>query len=207
MAILSQSASEAGTPDLVAIVLAAGKGNRFDASGVKYKPVQQLADGTPMVYAVCHALLQHIHNVSVVCGPQEQAVRHALRELPVSILHCADADQGMSASLRYAVAQSPAKLGWLIALADMPFVKTDTVGQVAACLFRGARIVRPEFAGKPGHPVAFGSEFREELLALEGDQGARAVIQQHPDALTCVPVKDPGCLIDIDTQDQLRQHR
>lgn len=207
MAAPTRSESEAAIPELVAIVLAAGKGSRFDATGTNYKPVQQLADGTPMVYAVCHTLLQHIRNITVVCGPQEQAVGHALRTLPVTIVHCAQADQGMSASLRCAIEHSPASAGWLVALADMPFVNANTVGEVCSRLRQGARIVRPEFAGKPGHPVAFGVEFREELLALDGDQGARAVIQRHADALTLVPVNDPGCLIDIDTPEQLQQHR
>jgi len=193
-------------PDIVALVLAAGKGSRFDASGKRYKPVQALADGTPMVYAVCHTLLQHIANVTVVCGPQEQAVRSALSELPVSFVHCADAHLGMSASLRCGLEHSSARVGWIIALSDMPFIHADTVHAIAARLRQGARIARPAYQDQPGHPVAFSSEFRDELLNLTGDEGARKIIRRHPDALTVFAANDPGCLIDIDTVEQLQQY-
>lgn len=192
-------------PDIVAIVLAAGQGSRFDASGARYKPVQPLADGTPMVYAVCHSLLQHIDTVTVVCGPQQDRVRDALGGLPVNLTHCADADMGMGASLRCGIRHSPARLGWVIALADMPCIQAGTVQAVVEHLRQGSRIVRPYFANRPGHPVAFASEFRSELLQVKGDEGARAVVARHADALTLVSVNDPGCLLDIDTQEQLLQ--
>jgi len=190
----------------VALVLAAGQGSRFDASGKRYKPVQALADGTPMVYAVCHTLLQHLSNVTVVCGPQREVVRSALGELPVSLVHCADAHLGMSASLRCGVQNSPARVGWIIALSDMPFIHADTVHDLISRLRQDARIVRPAYHDKPGHPVAFASEFRDELLHIAGDEGARAIIRRHPDALTVFPANDPGCLIDIDTEEQLRRY-
>jgi len=192
-------------PDIVALVLAAGKGSRFDASGAHYKPVQPLADGTPMVYAVCHTLLQHVDAVTVVCGPQQQAVRNALGELPVNLIHCADADMGMSASLRCGISHSPARVGWIIALADMPCIHANTVRAVATHLRQDGHIVRPQFQNRSGHPVAFASQFRDELLQLTGDEGARAIIQRHPDALALIPVTDPGCLLDIDTPEQLQR--
>ncbi len=192
-------------PDIVALVLAAGKGSRFDASGTRYKPVQSLDDGTPMVYAVCHTLLQHIDAVTVVCGPQQEAVRHALDGLPVNLIHCADAHVGMSASLRCGISHSPARVGWIIALADMPCIHTSTVQAIVTHLRQVGGIVRPQFRNAPGHPVAFSSQFRDELLQVTGDEGARAIVQRHPDALTLVSVNDSGCLLDIDTQEQLQQ--
>ncbi len=206
MQLAQSPETSSAAPAVVAIVLAAGKGSRFDATGVKCKSAQQLPDGTPMIRAVCSALLQHIPDITVVVGEHEQVIRDALTQLPVKFLHCSDAHSGMSASLRHAIALSPAATGWLIALADMPFVKADTIAKVMSALLSGARIVRPEYDGKPGHPVAFATEFKDELLALEGDEGARAVIQRHRDALTLVPVNDAGCLIDIDTPAQLQEH-
>src|SRR5690606_10457116 len=124
---MRQADGQTDVPDVVALVLAAGKGSRFDASGARYKPIQPLPDGVPMVYAVCHTLLQHIDAVSVVCGPRQEAVRHALAGLPVNLIHCPDADRGMSASLRCGIRHSPARVGWIIALADMPCIHTNTV--------------------------------------------------------------------------------
>ncbi|WP_051401636.1 nucleotidyltransferase family protein [Advenella kashmirensis] len=203
---MTERTSPTSVPDIVALVLAAGKGSRFDASGTRYKPVQALADRTPMVYAVCHTLLQHIAHVTVVCGPQEQAVHSALGDLPVRTVHCTEAHQGMSASLRCGVQSSPASVGWIIALSDMPFIRAETVSGVASRLRQGEQIIRPAYQGKPGHPVAFASKFRDQLLGITGDEGARTIIRRHPDALTVFTVNDPGCLIDIDTVEQLQRH-
>ena len=198
--------SQPPAPDIVALVLAAGQGSRFNDSGCRYKPVAPLADGTPMIYAVCHTLLQHVADITVVCGPNERSVRDALKGLPVNIVHCADAHDGMSASLRYGVRQSPTRIGWIVALADMPFIRADTVQAIAARLHQGGRIVRPQFNDRLGHPVGFSCEFEDELLAVAGDEGARSIIRRHPDAVTLLPVEDPGCLIDIDTEEQLQQY-
>ncbi|HSW83600.1 MAG TPA: hypothetical protein VLH12_09000, partial [Usitatibacter sp.] len=50
-----------------------------------------------------------------------------------------------------------------------------------------------------GHPVGFSARLREDLLALDGDEGARSVIQSHRDAVTLIPVDDEGITVDIDT--------
>ena len=68
----------------------------------------------------------------------------------------------------------------------------------AARADRLACIVVPELDGSAGHPVGFSREFFAELIALQGDRGARSVIDAHPDAVQRVAVDDPGVLTDID---------
>ena len=63
--------------------------------------------------------------------------------------------------------------GWLIALADMPFVRPETIRAVLAALAKGAAIAAPSYRGERGHPVGFARAFYEELSTLKGDAGAR----------------------------------
>ncbi len=108
--------------------------------------------------------------------------------------------EGMGTSLRAGVAASPAGTdAWVVALADMPGIGPALV---ASLLARWAaardRIVVPVHRGHRGHPVILPARFRDALLALEGDVGARGILRAHADAVEEVPVDDPAVLFDVD---------
>jgi len=65
-------------------------------------------------------------------------------------------------------------------------------------------VVIPTFEGRRGHPVRFPAMLAEDLLALQGDRGAREVIDRH--AANCLPLEtgDRGVLADIDTPADLQ---
>jgi molybdenum cofactor cytidylyltransferase len=108
----------------------------------------------------------------------------------------------MGASLAWAIrASSPAPFGWIVALADMPFLDPATIVALCDALADGASIAAPVFAGQRGNPVGFAPEYGAALRALTGDQGARALLAAHPVVL--VPVNDPGVLQDVDTDADL----
>jgi molybdenum cofactor cytidylyltransferase len=94
--------------------------------------------------------------------------------------------------------------GWIVALADMPYIRPDSIAKVAAALAAGAAIVAPAYQGRRGHPVGLDYAYRRQLEALRGDVGARALIEQNPDSVTLIDVDDPGVCRDIDTPDDLR---
>jgi molybdenum cofactor cytidylyltransferase len=90
-----------------------------------------------------------------------------------------------------------------VALADMPFVQSDTIRRVARSIEAGALIAMPIVHGRRGHPVAFARSLEPELLQLSGDEGARAVVQRHASEIQFVHCEDEGILRDIDTQEDL----
>jgi molybdenum cofactor cytidylyltransferase len=104
----------------------------------------------------------------------------------------------MGASLAHAVAAERGADGWVIALADMPGITPATIKSVLGALEQGALMVAPQFQGQRGHPVGFGADLRSELLVLDGDQGARAVLEKHRDAVKLIECDDPGVIYDID---------
>ena len=91
----------------------------------------------------------------------------------------------------------------MIALADMPRIASDTILRIIAAVEEGAKVVAPVYGGERGHPVGFGAPLRDELLALDGDQGARAVLDQHRDAVRLIECDDPGVLYDVDRKRDL----
>lgn len=182
----------------VGIILAAGRGRRFDASGVRNKLTQRLANGTPVVLQVAQTLSQVLSTVMVVaCDPDVAAHCHfpGCR----SWLFPA-AGQGMGASLAFAVSTAlqhePDAESMIIALGDMPFVQTETITRIARALQSGAGIVQPVYRQQPGHPVGFSKQHFAALMALNGDTGARYLLQQC--AVNRIDVSDPGVIRDID---------
>ncbi|HEX8611733.1 MAG TPA: nucleotidyltransferase family protein [Telluria sp.] len=182
----------------VGILLAAGRGRRFDPTGAASKLLQPLPGGELIVAASARVLLSCVDSVIAVVPPNDGGVGECLRALGCIVTVCADADSGMAASLVHAIRHAPPDApSWLIALGDMPYVSAGTMLALRAALEQGAPIVVPVHGGRRGNPVGFGRVHREALLALQGDQGARAILKAHP--VSVVSVDDPGVVSDIDT--------
>lgn len=143
--------------------------------------------------------------VVVVTGPERDAIEAVLEGRPVHFIHNPHHEEGMASSLRAGIrAASPSAAGFAIMLGDLPFILSSTIAHLCTQLEPG-RIVIPKFEGRQGHPVVFAARYREDLLALSGDVGARRVIQSYPDAALEVDTEDPGILFDIDTMADYRQ--
>lgn len=182
----------------VGILLAAGRGRRFDPEGHRNKLLQILPDGEPVVVASARHLLAVLPRVVAVVPPGDGGVAAALGALGCELTVCAAADSGMAASLVHAIRHSlPQADAWLVALGDMPFVAPATLRALLAALAAGADIAAPVMNGRRGNPVAFGAAHLPALLALEGDAGARGLLKSG--VVTEVEVGDDGIFRDIDT--------
>ncbi|MGZ3185006.1 MAG: nucleotidyltransferase family protein [Telluria sp.] len=179
------------------ILLCAGRGARFDPSGATNKLLAALPDGETVAGASALHMLGALPEVIAVVRAGDAALAEVLRDAGCTVIECADASLGMAASLKQALRCSlPAPFGWIIALGDMPFVDPSTIAALADALADGASIAVPTYAGRRGNPVAFATEHLEALLALEGDQGARKLLDGP--GVVLVPVDDPGILRDVD---------
>lgn len=189
------------TDQFVGILLAAGKGVRFDPSGVQNKLMQPLAGGDGVAAAAAKKLLAAVPSVLAVVRPGADALASQLLALGCGVTVCSSADQGMGASLVHALAQTQDASGWVIALADMPHVQAATIRALIDAIEQGADIAAPTYGGRRGNPVAFSRLHLARLLQLGGDQGARSLLQAFP--VVEVAVDDAGIHQDIDTANDL----
>ncbi|AMP16904.1 nucleotidyltransferase family protein [Collimonas pratensis] len=187
---------------IVGLLLAAGRGRRFDPAGIQNKLLQSLptAAGRTVLASAAAALAAALP-VCIVLRPDVPEQVAQIAEYPW--VQCVNADDGMAASLAYGVQQTREAAGWVIALADMPYVESATIQALAAALRQGADIAVPTFQGRRGNPVGFSRLHLPRLLALRGDQGARSLLQSFP--LVEVALDDPGIHQDIDTVADIRQ--
>jgi molybdenum cofactor cytidylyltransferase len=187
--------------NICGILLAAGISKRFGSD----KLMHPLAGGTPVAAAALANLRSVIPHVIAVVRPGVPALENLLSEAGATVILCTNADEGMGASLATAVGASGDVAGWVIALADMPYILPATIGKIAASLTAGAAIVAPAYRGERGHPVGLSARFRAQLEALRGDEGARSVLNENAGLVKLIEVDDPGVCRDIDTPDDLRQ--
>lgn len=190
-----------GTQAFTGILLAAGKGSRFDPAGRRDKLLQPLADGLPVALLAAKKLLTVLPNVVAVVRPESELLARQLSEAGCRVCICETAGEGMAASLVQGLHASLQAQGWVIALADMPWVESATIAALVDAIDEGAQIAVPTFDGRRGNPVAFGRGYLPELLALRGDAGARKLLATWP--VTEIATRDSGILHDIDTQDDL----
>jgi molybdenum cofactor cytidylyltransferase len=158
------------------------------------------------VQAARHLKLE-LDRVVAVVRPGSTELSKALQSEGCEVVVCENAAEGMGASLacaaRSAAHLHPPANGYLVALGDMPFVRRTTIAAVRDALAGGASLVAPYFRARRGHPVGISSTFREQLLVLKGDEGAKKLLATHEGELVKIPVGDPGVIRDIDRPEDL----
>ena len=182
-------------PQITGILLAAGESRRFGSNKLLYP----LEDGVPMVVAAARRLLAALpRSIAVVDAPDSE-VADLLNGESLDIVVNPEAGRGMGSSLARGVAATPAAAGWVIALADMPYIPVPVIRQVAGRLAAGASVVAPVYRGRRGHPVGFAARHASALMQLQGDAGARGVIDANAGSLEPVEVETATVVTDIDT--------
>lgn len=180
------------------IIAAAGRSTRFTlAGGTAHKLSAELAEGSVFEQSLHHALGSGLA-VHVVTRPDNlhvQAVCHT-RHIPFSLL----ASPGLGDSIAAGVRATCGWHGWLIHLADMPFVPAEAFIQVANALARHS-LVRPRVNQRSGHPVGFSALWRDRLCRLSGDRGAREILGAAP--VHFIELQDALLLQDIDLPSHL----
>ena len=184
---------------IAAILLAAGAGKRFGGD----KLLHPLEDGVAIAAHAARNLLAVTPEVIAVVRWGDFPLYDMLEQEGCQVTMFQGASRGMGASLAHGIAQARSADGWVVALADMPRIAPETIKKMIAALEEGASIAAPVYKGERGHPVAFASSLRDELLALDGDQGARAVVEEHRDAVKLIECDDPGVLLDIDRKSDI----
>ncbi len=188
-------------PKIAAIVLAAGR-------SIRMGDVNKLLagfDGEPMLArALAQVEATGIEPIYVVIGHQAEDVRAVLSGHDVRFVHNENYQNGLSASVIAGVSAVGDNIdGVLIILGDMPLVGVSDIAALVAAFKGRADICLPVWKGKRGNPVLWGREYFAELQELEGDKGARELLQEHSDRVVEVEMSGDGILRDVDTAGDL----
>ncbi len=202
-----RSEASASRPRIAAIVLAAGQSKRMGAVNKLLCEVE----GAPMIARVVDAALaSRAEPVVVVTGHENDAIRRALGARDVEIAHNPDFAAGMSTSLRVGLHALDEDVdAAIVCLGDMPWLDASHLNALVDAFDpdddRGIYV--PVYDRKRGNPVLWHRRFFEDMRALRGDQGARKLLDRHPDEVCYVPSSSDAINIDFDTPEALREAR
>ena len=197
----AESLTGSGPSRVAAVMLAAGRGSRF--GGEVPKPLARFGRRSLIGHAVAAASASGLRPVVVVVGYRGDEVAGSAGTL-AEIVENPDWEEGMATSLRAALAAvmpDPNVSAVAVALADQPRVGAESYRRLVAAHREGAGLAVATYDGERGHPVLIGREHWTEAMKLEGDEGARSLLERYP--VVGVPCDGTGDAVDVDTPDDL----
>jgi len=184
---------------IVGLLLAAGSATRFGSDKLRHS----LPHGVAIAVQAARHLRKEIEVIIAVVRPSSDELAAALKADGCEVVVCDNAAEGMGASLACAARAAGKADGYIVALADMPFVRPSTIAAVRDALAGGAALVAPYFRARRGHPVGIAGRYAPDLISLKGDEGAKKLLAANERAIVKIPVGDPGVIRDIDRPEDL----
>lgn len=185
--------------DITGVLLAAGFSTRAGANKLLFEIDDQA------LIALSAAALSPCDRVIAVVRADDELMQSELHRLGVDCVLNSQPERGMGYSIACGVNATLTSDGWCLLPADMPYVAASTTAQLVTALRTGASMAAPHYQEKRGHPVAFSHCYADALCALDGDTGARSILEQQPAHLTVIRTDDSGVLVDIDTELDLEE--
>lgn len=179
--------------DIGIIMLAAGYSRRFGAD----KRQALLGQGKSLLESTLAQIPASFTRRYLVLHPGDEALAEKFSP-HWSICIAEKAAEGMGHSISAGIEQAKGWSAAVIGLADMPFVQSATFAAIQQALLEHT-LVRPYCQGRPGNPVGIGSDYFPMLAALDGDQGARSILQENADRVFRLECPDWGITQDVDT--------
>lgn len=183
------------------VILAAGESTRMG----RPKPLLTWR-GEPFIRQVARtALAAGLSPVIIVAGEQLAEIEAAVGDLPAQTIHNADWALGQSTSIKAGLRALPSEIGSAIfLLADQPHIPIELVKALSDRHAQTlAPVIAPLIDGRRGNPVLFDRATFDDLLALSGDVGGRAVFAKH--GVTYVPWHEASVLLDVDTPEDYQR--
>jgi molybdenum cofactor cytidylyltransferase len=185
------------------VVLAAGESARF---GV-HKQLLKIGGRTLLETVVGKFSESRVDEVVVVLGCDSKFIQRKVALGRARVVTNTDYEKGLSSSIRAGIeAVRPESRAVILALGDQPLISIATIDAlVQKYLETGGPVVAPYFRRRRGNPVLFDRQLFPYLKKIEGDRGAKAAIKEHGWRVVRVDVKDPGVLLDIDSEADYRR--
>jgi len=185
-----------------AVVLAAGGSSRMGSP----KQLLEIGGKALIVRAVEAVLASPARPVVVVVGAQAERVRARIARHPVAVVANPAWVSGLASSVRVGLATllaaEPALDAVLLALCDQPGLCAAVIERLAALHRETGRVAAARYGGRNGAPAVFGRAHFAALAALEGEAGARRLLNEDPERIAALDL--PEMNLDLDTPEDLR---
>ena len=188
-------------PQLSFLIPAAGASKRLGQAKqlVRYKAGSLIQNAVDCAHSIAPL------EIIVITGANAKAVKDSVQGIPVRWIHNSRWTDGMGSSIAAGAAIiNPGSQGVMILLCDQWKIQTSDLRLLAETWqSHPERIVCAKARGRNMPPVIFPVSCFSRLQALDGESGARKILQDHPGSLTAVPLRNAS--FDLDTQNHINQ--
>jgi len=182
-----------------AVILAAGASTRLGEP----KQLITIHGETLLARSIRIAQESGVDQVFAVLGANLEQLRPQAHIAP--IIENPLWQQGMATSVRAGVSAASAFDAILLLTCDQPAVTPFHLAQLLVASGEGKHIAASTYAERTGIPAIFPQKYFSDLLALEGDQGARNLLREHQHEVVKVVLENGE--LDLDTPESLQAIR
>ena len=181
------------------ILLAAGQSKRMNTENKLVKKIK----GIPLIKCALNNILKSsVNEIVIVLGYQSEIIEKLIdKNDKIKFVLNSNFETGMASSIRKGVENLSKKTdAFFISLGDMPSINYDTYDQLIECK-KNQKIIVPMFKGQKGNPVLFPKSFEKIMLSIQGDYGAKKILENNKKQVLNIEINDPGIIKDIDVLD------
>ena len=182
-----------------AILLAAGQSKRMDGENKLIKEIQ----GAPLIkHSVKNILAASVDELIIVLGYQKETIEKLIdKNNKIKFVFNKDFESGMASSIKTGLNHlSNNTEAFFICLGDMPMVNQVVYNQLIRSR-NNKEIIVPTYKGQQGNPVLFSKSIKEKIMTIQGDVGAKSILELNEDKVLNVEINDSCITKDFNTMD------
>jgi len=194
------STGKAMVKNCAVVILAAGASERLGEP----KQLLMYKGSSLLKHAVAEGVKSNAEQVIIVLGANADTMMNEFDEDDAHIARNPGWKEGMASSIRAGINTLleifPSADAAILMPCDQPYVSASLLNELISRQEEtGKRIIASDYGEALGPPSLFHKDLFSELLMLQGDAGARRIIQKHEDDIATVWFRQGS--VDIDTKD------
>jgi len=175
-----------------AILLTAGQSKRMDGENKLTKEIQ----GVPLIkHSVKNILASSVDELIIVLGHQKEIIEKLIdKNEKIKFVFNKDFESGMASSIKTGIDNLSDKTeAFFICLGDMPMVSHNIYNQLIKSK-DNKEIIVPTYKGQQGNPVLFSILMKDKIMNIEGDLGAKKILEANKDKILNLAINDEGVI-------------
>jgi len=192
-----------------AILLAAGKSSRMNGVNKLTKEI----DGIPLIKRSTKNILNSaINELIIVLGHEKEIIENIIGvNKKIKFVYNKEFENGISSSIKTGLNHiSNQTDAFFICLGDMPFINQSIYNKLIKSRLSYNKklnskhkkdIFIPEYEGLKGNPILFSSLMKNQIILIEGDNGAKEIIDSNKDKILNVKINNKSIINDFDTEE------
>ena len=182
-----------------AILLAAGQSKRMVGENKLTKKIR----GIPLIkHSVKNILASSVDELIVVLGYQKEIIEKLIdKNEKIKFVFNNNFESGMASSIKTGLNNLSEKTeAFFICLGDMPMINQDVYNQLIRSR-NNKEIIIPTYKDQQGNPILFSKSMKSIIISIEGDIGAKKILEQNKDKILKVKIDDINITKDFNTKD------